>query len=522
MSIKISKKIINEIIDDHERLNIENLLIQKAAGKCFLCGGNLDSDKQEIEADHDIPASDGGESSFMNLNLTHLECNRFKKQNPSVHVKKFLPLKKFLQNNLDANFDNVGKEFFKINPVQVTLDYKGKLLNLNVGTREIKNIPVYSEPVPNRNKSIEYCFVQIPLNWIFNDVVQPRPIKSSHVFDLFQDLHLNPLHEPVGARLEFENLNGQNKILMFDGQHKAVAKILIEYNGGDYENSKIDLKLYLNLTQQEATHLVNSIQSKIIKLGLTKSEFAKKMGNEWESAFRAYEQKCLSVGVSPSEIGFVNDAPIEQRKRRKEALIQARLSQLILSTESGGNELKLFSLTKTNDKQLEIKETTLFSKLLQKLLIITPLSDELDNDDTKRSLERQNIRSILDIMYEELFVESPELSKEKISQLKSQSSLTLIVDYTKLFLASTLMVDKSDLFFNQRIEQNLERYRSFLNKYKLHPIWNYSNVENKSIKVERFYNQLKQNQSLLEIAKTISLTQGYCAGMEQLNGKELD
>jgi hypothetical protein len=522
MSIKISKKIINEIVDDHERLNIESLLIQKAAGKCFLCRESLDSESQEIEADHDIPSSDGGESSLKNLNLTHLDCNRFKKQNPSVQVKKFLPLKKFLQLNPDANFDIVGKDFFKIKPVPVTLSYNGKNLNINVGTKEINNIPVYSEPVPNRSKSIEYCFIQIPLNWIYNDVVQPRPIKSSHVFDLFQDLHLNPLHEPVGARLEKDNLNGINQILMFDGQHKAVAKILIGYNGGDFENAKIDLKLYLNLTQQEATHLVNSIQSKIIKLGLTKSEFAKKMGNEWESAFRTYEEKCLSLGISPSEVGFVNDAPIEQRKRRKEALIQARLSQLILSNESGGNELKLFSLTKTNDKFLEIKETTLFSKLLQKLLTISPLSDVLDNDDTKRSLERQNIRAILDIMYEELFVESSELSKEKISQLKSQSSLTLIVDYTKLFLASSLMVDKSELFFNHRIEQNLERYRSFLNKYKSHPIWNYSDVEHKTIKVERFYNLLKQNQSLQEIAKTITLTQGYCAGMEQLNGKELD
>ena len=117
---------------------------------------------------------------------------------------------------------------------------------------------------------------------------------------------------------------------------------------------------------------------------------------------------------------------------------------------------------------------------------------------------------------------SSSLSKEKISQLKSQSSLSLIVDYTKLFLASTLMVDKNEVFFHNKVATLVERYRKFIICYKEHPIWDYANITTKTQKVERFYNYLKQNQSLVEVAKSISLTQGYCAGMEQLNGRELD
>ena len=522
MSIKISSKIKSEIIDDHVKANLEKLLVQKSAGKCFLCDGPLDSLTQEIEADHDIPVAFGGLTTIDNLNLAHLECNRFKKANPSVQVKKFLPLKKFIESNPEANFEMVGKEFFKITPLMVNISRNGKNLNIRVGTSEIKNIPIYTENVPNRSKDIEYCFVQLPIDWINNDLVQPRPIKSSHVFDLFQDLHMNPLHEPVGARLEFGEFEKNDKILMFDGQHKAVAKVLIESNGQGFHTSKIDLKLYINLSQQEATHLVNSIQSKIIKLGLTKSEFAKKMGVEWENAFTEYEEKCLLLGSSPSEFGFVNDAPMEQRKRRKEALIQARLYQLIEARDNGEIELKIFSLSKTKDKSLEIKETTLFTKLFQKLLTITPLTSILDNDDSVRSNERQNVRAVLDILYEELFTESEQLTKEKISQLKSQSSLSLIVDYTKLFLSSLLMIDKNEVFFNSKVPQLLNQYRQFITKYKSHPIWDYSLIENKSPKVEKFYNYLKQNQSLSEVAKTITLTQGYCAGMEQLNGRELE
>jgi hypothetical protein len=522
MSIKISSKIKNEIIDDHEKANLESLLIQKAAGRCFLCNGELDSVTQEIEADHDNPVSNGGKSTIQNLNLAHLECNRFKRANPSVQVKKFLPLKKFIEENPEANYELVGNIFFNIHPNEVAISKQNNSISFRVGTNEIKNIPVYTEPVPSRNKNIEYCFVQLPISWIFNDVVQPRPIKTSHVFSLFQDLHMNPLHEPVGARLENIQIDGSNKILMFDGQHKAVAKVLIEANDKNYNLTKIDLKLYLNLSQEEATHLVNSIQSKIIKLGLTKSEFAKKMGNEWQNAFMDYEKRCHDLKILPSENGFINDAAPEMRKRRKEALIQARLSQLIEARDEGETELKIFSLTRTDDKLLELKETTLFTKLLQKLLTVNPLTADLDNDDSIRSTERQNIRAILDVIYEELFIESAKLSKEKISQLKSQSSLTLIVDYTKLFLASTLMIDKNEVFFSNKIPSLIDRYRKFIVCYREHPIWDYANKSTKTPKVERFYNLLKQNQSLSEVAKSISLTQGYCAGMEQLNGRELE
>ena len=522
MSINISRKIINEIIDDNERNNIESLLTQKSANKCFLCAGTLDSQTQDIEADHDIPVADGGETSLANLNLAHLECNRFKRANPSVQVKKFLPLKKFIEANNDANFEIVSKDFFQIQPKGITISKtSNKKISISCGTLTIKDIPVYEEVVPSRNKTIEYCFIQVPVYMIFNDDVQPRPIKSNHVFNLFQDLHINPLHEPASARLDSIAYDQINKLLMFDGQHKAVAKLLIEATQSNYSNINIDLKLYLNLTRQEATHLVNSIQSKIIKLGLTKSEFARKMGSEFENEFLKYEQKCQNFGISPTEIGFINDAPVELRKRRKEALIQTRITQLIEPNDPSESTLKLFSLTKSKDSDLVIKETTLFTKVIQKLLCTTPLTTDIDNDDTVRSNERNNIRLILDILFEELFTESATLDKKIINQFKSQSSLVLIV-YTKLFLSHLQLIEKGKVFFHSDLGTRQSEFRSFLKKYKEHPIWGYWDSPTKPLAAERFFNLLKQNQSLTEISETIKLTVSYCAGFDQLRGNEFN
>ena len=86
--IKIGKTLKSKIVDTVERANIEQLLKQKAQAKCFLCNGELNYNSDDIEADHDVPESEGGETNEVNLNLVHLHCNRFKGKHSSLLVKK--------------------------------------------------------------------------------------------------------------------------------------------------------------------------------------------------------------------------------------------------------------------------------------------------------------------------------------------------------------------------------------------------------------------------------------------------
>ena len=85
-----------------------------------------------------------------------------------------------------------------------------------------------------------------------------------------------------------------------------------------------------------------------------------------------------------------------------------------------------------------------------------------------------------------------------------------------------LFVDKPEIFFNNNLASKLDAFRNFVIKYREHPIWKHADNQSFSRKVEKFYNLLKQNQSLLEIAREIRLTQGYCAGFDQLEGRELN
>ena len=114
MAIEISKQLANKILDDYFRQNIKEMLLAKSAGKCFLCGYELNQDLNTIVADHDIPEADDGPTDYDNLNLVHQECNSFKNKNSTLKVKKFLPLRHFLQANPTANFERVSEELLSI------------------------------------------------------------------------------------------------------------------------------------------------------------------------------------------------------------------------------------------------------------------------------------------------------------------------------------------------------------------------------------------------------------------------
>lgn len=524
MPINISSKLKNEIVDTHERSNIENLLVSKSAHKCFLCGQPINSVTEDIEADHDIPRSLGGETNLANLNLVHSSCNKFKKDNDTLKIRQFLPIRQFLITNPESNYEKICQNLLQIQHKTLSIEWTSQdFVILKNGTEQFGPFPVYHETIKLTNKIVSYIFLKIPLIYIFNDNVQPRSIKSNHVFNLFQDLHYNPLHEPIGARLETPvqtgTTNVNSKLLMFDGQHKAVATALINAVNNDYSKVCLDVKLYLNFDRQDAVHLVNSIQSKIIKLGLTKSEFANKMGEEWKDAFERYEMYCQQNNLGVTEIGFVNEKGGLEKKRRLEALISARFQQIIIDNNTG-KHIPIFELTKNKAGSLQIKETTFYNKILKQIVYTKPTETIIDSNDSERETERNNIRILLSILNDELFTVPQGVPDPKLyHNFTTQSSLNLILYLCVNFIRFKYRNSKIEtIFFRTDFEDICKsELETFVKKYREHPIWKYyqnpSTAATKKNEVEKFYSYIKQNQSLISIADTLELNISYCMGV---------
>lgn len=522
MPIVISPGLKSKIIDTHERANIEDLLKQKSANICFLCKQPLNIDTERIVADHDVPESENGPTDYNNLNLVHDSCNSFKRDNSTLRVRKYLPLRRFLIDNPGSNFQQVSEKLFKIDNREVYFKLKDGLVHIEDTNLTVPFGPfkIFTEEIGDLSP-VNYIFARLPIKYLYNDDVQPRSIKTDQAFKIFQDLHINPLHEPVGARLEYPfnefeiGHQGSNKILMFDGQHKTVARALFHAQGRPFESVELDVKIYVNFTHDQAVKLVNSIQSLVPKLSLTKSEFAKKMSEEFGPLFEKYLEKCASTNTVATEKGFVSSASPQDKNRYKKAIEQTRLRQLM--TDENGKEIDILKLLHSRDRNWKLKETTLFNKVFQKFLITKQLDIELDYNDTQRSIERKNIQAVLKLVYDELLTVTADNQIEHVKIFLTQSGLSLIGDLTKSYVHYILMSTNAERdFFDPNFEQKiLDQLREFYIRFRKHPIWSYhNNVGNR--KAEKFFNLVAQNQSLMVISEAICLNLPYCSGMVQI------
>ena len=509
MPLKISDSLKRKIVDDYVRQNIEQLLIDKSNGICFLCNGKIELSTQDIQADHDIPETFDGPTDLENLNAVHKTCNLIKNKYPTDLIKTFLPFKNFLATNEGADFSIVSPKYFEFPQHSSYLKYNpSDGLSIRNLDWHLQNLNIFRERDIHKHVTY-YTFARIPIRLLKNDDVQPRSIKADHVLKLLQDLRDNPLHEPVGVRLSepinFDDETSFDKpieLLMFDGQHKAVASTLHQsILTGEFSKSEIDVKIYLNFSKNSAVRLVNSIQSKIIKLGLTKLEFARRMSDEWKDAFENYNSLCNEKGKSPTEIGFINGTAPEKRARAKEALLNARINEIIHST--GNEKIPICSVG--------IKEATLINRVIKAMMFHKPFPENMAIE--TRTIERKNIQLVLSDIAELLFNGEHPDSIRKL--LMSQSSLKLIVSWTIRFLENKMSVEqhvfmRADFSKKYETTELREQFQRFLSNYVNHPIWSATQEDKQKIKVDKFYSTLRQNKDIREAGEDVKLTLHYC------------
>lgn len=412
--IKISNIIKSSFLPE-ERKSLEDALWAKSGEVCFLCGKDLNRASDDIESDHDIPEAEGGKTEISNLNLVHRQCNRFKRNASSKHVRPYLKFKTFLDSHQHGLRYGECLPHFGASPANCHIaflaDEKVKL-EFPDGTSTIT--PILTEA---RN-GVQYrsIYVMAPIEAIFNDdAVQPRTVKPNHVYSILTDLERNPLHEAPACRVEITS-KGSARLLMFDGQHKTLAAWLTGTRA-------VAMKLYFDFSKENATELVNSIQSKIKKLPLSPFELSAKLSDEWSQKLEVYENE---VGeTKASEDGFLAWLPQAERARAKSAF-KAALAQSLLSNPELDfiGHIARAGESASNEK---ISENAFKTKVLDVMLYQTPLKEAGEQMAELRENEKKNIVRILNI-FAQLALEndgSPQ-AEIRIKRIKYQTSLEYI------------------------------------------------------------------------------------------------
>lgn len=407
-------------LPEGERENVDKALWDKSGGLCWLCEEPMNRASDNIQADHDVPESEGGSTDLQNLHLAHDSCNKAKRNAKTVPIRPYLKLVAYARKSGGRlKYDGFLKHF-GIVPKPVVLESFGSSVKFEFPDGSSTEVPVFQEE--NRTGCYKYVFVQVPRAALFNDdACQPRAVRTDHAWSIYSDMQRNVLHEPPSARLADEVYGKSTELLLFDGQHKTIASWMM---GRDFVTTKV----YLNLTTAQANELVNSIQAKIKKLPLSPFELAGKMADEWENKFSEYESQVGAGEVS--EQGFISWLPQTDRARAKSALHSALLQNVLSSPDlrianhvkRAGDPARPFSFT----------EQQLKAKVLEKLLAKDPLAEKGDAAQTTRDAEAENIIKLLNLLNDCAF-EPPEesagmaaLEVERARRMSYQSSLAYI------------------------------------------------------------------------------------------------
>jgi len=223
----------------------------------------------------------------------------------------------------------------------------------------------------------------LPVEYINNDEdLQPRPLEMSRLWDLYRHLLVNSQLTPSVCRLS------GNKILLFDGQHKAAAQIWAGRND-------IECKIYIepNVKLLKETNLV--AHDKLRQMPF----FTSVLINKWASIFVEEWKEYMSQKGSKSEHGFVVFL-ISKGKKRLSAInmIESNIYDSIIEDKKNSIIKYVEEFSSTNKKPLTTNR--LKQIIFKKFITPPPLDIDIEESDRLREYERKNVIRLLNLITE--------------------------------------------------------------------------------------------------------------------------
>lgn len=221
---------VRQISESEKQLVKANQASQNGTLLCFI-SGEVISATDEIEFDHVYAFSYDGPSDLANVRVVLKHHNRRKKDQTLIDVRNQLLLERlYSQNNNNVKLQDI-LALKQISNVNVGIQKAARNLVLN-DPGEKRTFQLYLDPVLD----VEYFYGRIPIRWIQNDDqegLQPRVIDMRRLLSLSTHLKAHPQLAPAIARLM------DNKIRLFDGQHKTAAQVFNDV-------TEIDCKVFVS------------------------------------------------------------------------------------------------------------------------------------------------------------------------------------------------------------------------------------------------------------------------------------
>lgn len=444
--------------DEYEKLwKIQNQ-------RCFICEQIIDEKlhlSKNTNIDHIIPLANKGKDAEENFALTHESCNK-SKQDANLSIARIL---KRLNSIQEAVKNKSGRT---ASLKDILKEYGGEKFDFNFHIEngiltysfpKIDDNNTYSTPIFTDNLSRETsCFIEVPIQYLFHDeLINPRGINNS-IRKLIKEFDKkNPQLHLSLSRID------KGKIKIFDGQHKAVAQVLLG-------TKKFVVRIFLEPNVDRLTETNTNAGSILRQIAFDKSIMRQLNNTLYNERVKKY-QKVHNLNYdkfSFSEQQLADFFKGDGANIKKYIIDSIKHS----ITNAKDNKLKDYIDFDGKSKELPISysafdKTILSSFVNSKKLLKTPIDFQSDEGRNPRELEIIQIIKILNIIAKHIYINrfEPEIGTARIEKKIIDKKDTNISDDHLL----AFRISKEEILYNwlQYLKMVIKAY--YTNTGKLIP-----------------------------------------------------
>lgn len=377
-----------------------------------------------------------------------------------------LKLNDVLISKYDSDYGYLTKYEYSEDYEEIKIKYFADKNQTNLP--EEKKYPVFTCPITD----LRFFYAQIPVQNIINDgkeesdiELQPRPLIIDHFWNLYRHLRVNTQLQPSICRIE-----QGSPIFVFDGQHKAAAKI--------WAGAKaLDAKIFIapDVIKLMKTNLV--AHDKLKQLRFYSSILADKLsqiyGINW--------QKYIETADRKSEKGFCNFIKYSETSSDEKPIkqIEAFIVESILKHHRN-KILPYVAPENKTGKQYAISRDSLKKYYFRYFVTDPPLDVEIDSKDDFRNQEIENNVILLSLLAEKILVDkwSPGSNSEdhrkaericRVGAIMAWLPILRNIIFNKLDLVNTKEVDR--ILFRSISNEKWAVIENFIDKMFSHKIW---------------------------------------------------
>lgn len=380
--------------------------------KCYICSEEIDPDIHETNIDHIIPLANKGKDNEENFAVTHSSCNK-SKQDANLKIARILFKLKKIQDevynneNRSASLHDVLKHYdgskyefmYKVDNEKLIYSFSQS------GDNCIYNQNVFTDKISNE----KYTFIKVPIEYIYHDdIINPRGINSS-ISKLIKEFDKgNPQLHLSLARID------DGKIKIFDGQHKAVAQILLGVR-------ELVLRIFLDPDIDRLTETNTNAGSVLRQVAFDKSIMRQLNNTLYNERIKKYQE---DHNLAEDDYSFSEQQLVEYFKGENVNIKKYITDSIKHSvTYQQDNKLKDYIDFGGKSKDLPISysafDKTFLSRLINtKVILSTPINYRTDVGLNPRELEINQFVKLLNIIAEEIYINKflPEIGINRIEQ----------------------------------------------------------------------------------------------------------